>query len=65
MFRQDQDGALPIRAGWGWNGNADRPTFTPSILVNQGRACPEAHVGHLFVTDGRIQLPPRSRRPDR
>lgn len=20
-------------AAWGWNGNADRPTFTPSVLV--------------------------------
>lgn len=36
------DGAHQIATGegsgprWGWNGNAERPTFTPSVLV-QGR----------------------------
>lgn len=25
---------------WGWNGNLDRPTFTPSILVRSGHFAP-------------------------
>lgn len=37
--------------GWAWNGSMERPTFTPSLLVNRGteQQC------HLFVTDGKIQ----------
>lgn len=37
------DGAHMVRIGdgpgprWGWNGDADRPTFTPSILVRAPR----------------------------
>jgi hypothetical protein len=30
------DGAGPR---WGWNGNAERPTFTPSVLVTSGHHC--------------------------
>lgn len=57
---------------WGFNGNADRPTFTPSVLVQgvkrmtdaqheaygRGEALPEPvpMVCHSFVTDGRIQF---------
>jgi hypothetical protein len=37
---------------WTWNGSLDRPTFSPSILVRDGRG----GVCHSFVTDGRIQL---------
>jgi hypothetical protein len=51
---------------WGYNGNPDAPTFTPSINVtydgadagklhNDGRRSP-ASVCHSFVTDGRIQF---------
>lgn len=56
---------------WGWNGDAERPTFTPSILVRGvvpltddqhadvmlGDPVPEPipTVCHSFVTDGRIQ----------
>lgn len=42
---------------WGWNGSAERPTFTPSVLVtwNQGEAR-VPHACHSFVTDGRIQF---------
>ncbi|MCW2239237.1 DUF6527 family protein [Azospirillum canadense] len=56
------DGAHMVRVGdgpgprWGYNGNPDAPTFTPSILVNAGRLNPMAHVCHSFVTDGRIQF---------
>ena len=46
---------------WGYNGNPDAPTFTPSVLVTYNG--PDAGVGgaphavcHSFVTDGRIQF---------
>lgn len=46
---------------WGYNGNADAPTFTPSVLVTYNG--PDAGVDgapsavcHSFVTDGRIQF---------
>lgn len=38
---------------WGYNGNPEKPTFTPSILSTRdhfGERC------HSFVTDGRIQF---------
>ncbi|QLL11687.1 DUF6527 family protein [Pseudomonas chlororaphis] len=56
---------------WGWNGNVDTPTFTPSILVRGaqrvteeehailmagGHVEPRPFVCHSFVTDGRIQF---------
>ncbi len=52
--------------GWGYNGNADAPTFTPSVLVQyngpdagqdrgDGDRAPPA-VCHSFVTDGKIQF---------
>ncbi|MDN4633860.1 DUF6527 family protein [Sphingomonas sp. PvP056] len=54
------------RPAWGWNGNLDRPTLTPSVLVTyngpdagqtdaDGHRAPQA-VCHSFVTDGRIQF---------
>jgi len=41
---------------WTWNGDIDRPTFSPSVLVtwDQGNP-PLPQVCHSFVTDGRIQ----------
>lgn len=27
--------------GWGWNGDVDRPTFTPSVLVRTGHHVPD------------------------
>lgn len=62
--------AINIKEGigrpvWGFNGNVDFPTFTPSVLVRTGRAVdptfiPEEgdppEVCHTFVTDGRIQF---------
>lgn len=44
------------RPAWGFNGNYDAPTFTPSILVNPGRANPTKHICHSFVRDGRIEF---------
>lgn len=46
---------------WGWNGNAERPTFTPSVLVTYDGAdagkdrAPPARC-HTFVTGGQIQF---------
>jgi hypothetical protein len=42
---------------WGFNGNLESPTFTPSILVRspQGRGKPD-YICHSFVTDGKIQF---------
>lgn len=56
--------------GWQWNGSEERPTITPSILVNMvqwekgsiwHRLLHEVPPGaelvcHSFVTDGRIQF---------
>lgn len=71
------DGAHAVRTGegggprWGYNGDPDKPTFTPSILVRGfDRLSDDEHarvmagedveprptVCHSFVTDGRIQF---------
>jgi hypothetical protein len=42
---------------WGWNGDANRPTFTPSVLLrwHEGEArTPKCC--HSFVTDGQIRF---------
>lgn len=44
---------------WGWNGDGDKPTFTPSIFVNAPHlraATSNSPSCHSFVTDGRIQF---------
>jgi hypothetical protein len=56
---------------WGWNGDVERPTFTPSILVRatvrltddehdrlmRGQPVePRPLICHSFVRDGRIQF---------
>ncbi|GLU91347.1 DUF6527 family protein [Agromyces sp. NBRC 114283] len=38
---------------WSFNGDLERPTFQPSVLVQGGAA--DVHC-HSFVTDGRIQF---------
>ena len=41
---------------WGYNGNPDKPTFTPSVRVRWTHGPQhEPRVCHTFVTDGRIQ----------
>lgn len=43
--------ALSVAPGrWTWNGDADRPTFSPSVRVfdHTGTLC------HSFITDGQI-----------
>lgn len=39
---------------WGFNGDLDKPTVTPSILVT-GRGEPNYRC-HSFITDGKIQF---------
>lgn len=46
---------------WGFNGDHEKPTFTPSVLVtyegaDAGRDGAPPAVCHSFVTDGRIQF---------
>lgn len=43
----------PNGNGWTWNGSIDKPTFSPSLLVNQHR---EDLRCHSFVRDGEIQF---------
>ena len=71
------DGAHMVMIGegsgprWGYNGNSDKPTFTPSILVRGiepmtddqqalvmagGEIQTRQTICHSFVTDGRIQF---------
>lgn len=38
---------------WGWNGDMEKPTFTPSILVWASRPAERCH---SFVRDGKIQF---------
>ena len=38
---------------WGYNGNAEKPSFTPSILTTRDHANERCH---SYVTDGRIQF---------
>jgi hypothetical protein len=40
---------------WQFNGDYEKPTVSPSILVNKGRANPTAHVCHMFIREGMIQ----------
>jgi len=50
---QDNDG----RASWGFDGNVDRPTLSPSILYRIERNPPSRSVVcHSFVRDGRIEF---------
>ena len=47
--------------GWVWNGDAEKPTFQPSILVtypgkDAGADGAPPAVCHSFVTDGQIQF---------
>lgn len=44
-------------AAWDFNGNFDRPTFSPSILVRYPYA-DKMNVCHSFVRDGMIQYLP-------
>jgi hypothetical protein len=45
---------------WAWNGNKDKPTLTPSWLLNWSSGNNPAIRIHLFFTDGKINLLPDS-----
>ena len=47
-----QPNAFYIRGdrGWAWNGDFDKPTVTPSVLLTI-----ENERSHLFIRDGKIQ----------
>lgn len=41
---------------WKFDGNMDKPTVSPSLLVNAGRECPSEPRCHLFLRNGVIQF---------
>jgi len=43
----------PDRPQWTWNEDPDRPTFSPSLLVNKLDAASRCH---LFLRDGQLQF---------
>jgi hypothetical protein len=49
-FRVNGDKSRPQ---WSWNGSVDRPSFTPSLLVNKDFPAQRCH---LYMTDGKIQF---------
>lgn len=40
---------------WTFNGDFEKPTFSPSILVNTGHHPNPSDICHSFVTDGKMQ----------
>ena len=55
--------ANSVGAKWSFNGNVDRPTFSPSMLCRQPKGCIKDgkvleadYVCHSFVRDGKIQF---------
>lgn len=48
--------------GWTWDGDLERPTFTPSVLVHEHETLDDNGIRtmtprcHSFVTDGQIQF---------
>ena len=40
------------RPHWEWNGSLDKPTFSPSLLVDAG----QRFLCHSFIRDGRIEF---------
>ncbi len=46
----------PNQRAWQWNGSTERPTLSPSILIDFGGAPDRPATCHCFVTDGRIQF---------
>jgi hypothetical protein len=48
-----------LNEGWSFNGNVEKPTFSPSLLVQGGRGWDESYqdfVCHSFIKDGKIQF---------
>lgn len=38
--------------GWTWDGDTEKPTISPSILVNKGQAHPGLPICHSFIRKG-------------
>ncbi len=55
FFRTVPHEGLPV---WTFNGDRDKPTFSPSMLVNARTHVtnPKAILCHSFVRDGRIEF---------
>lgn len=47
----DSPGAMPT---WGWNGNVELPTLSPSLHLTVAGEAPR--VCHSFIRDGRIEF---------
>lgn len=47
---------IPNDGRWVFNGNPEKPTFTPSLLLN-ATVAPERRC-HLYVTEGHLQFLP-------
>jgi hypothetical protein len=47
-----------MSARWSWNGNLEKPTFRPSILVKANYTSIDRldDICHSWVTDGRIEF---------
>ena len=41
---------------WTWNGDVERPTFSPSLLSRRTSEHPRDFNCHAFVRDGRIEF---------
>jgi hypothetical protein len=47
--------SIPSPARWGWNGNKEAPTLTPSILINGGDGNGgRVEYWHGYLTDGKL-----------
>lgn len=46
----------PAWPRWQWNGDQEKPTLTPSLLIKRTLAENGQPRCHLFLTDGRIQF---------
>lgn len=51
LTQDEKAGETLDRPVWTWNGDMEKPTFSPSLLCNKG--LPDQC--HLFVRDGRIE----------
>ena len=47
---------------WGWNGNAERPTFTPSVLVRSGHYADGCDPAACYVCKERREHPAEDHR---
>jgi hypothetical protein len=51
--RVRNDGAAP---SWSFNGDMERPTFSPSLLTREYGETITPRVCHLFLSDGRLRF---------